>query len=330
MIDRRTALTGLGLGIAAPALARPATPAAAADTAGVPAAEPDEWVALWPGPVPGAPSSLPQEQVVERSTDPVRPDRIMQAIARPRMAVFRPDRPGGAAVLIAPGGGYSHVVIDKEGFEMGRWLAARGITAFVLFYRLPHHGWASGPDTPLADAQRALRILRQRHAQYGYDPQRISIMGFSAGGHVAATLATRFAAPVYAAIDAADALPARPDAAALIYPVISMHPELAHPGSRERLLGATPPAALELAHSPDHHVPVDAPPFFLLHAEDDRAVPVGNTLAMRAAILARRLAVDTHLYASGGHGFGISRAAGKPVAGWPQLWHAWAQAAGVA
>lgn len=317
LIDRRTAIAGIGLVTAAPALARPAP---------APVGEPAEWVDLWPGDPPGSPARLPEERIVERSADPARPDRIMQAIVRPRMAVFRPQRPDGSAVLIAPGGGYSHVVIDKEGFEMGRWLAARGITAFVLFYRLPHQGWASGPDTPLADAQRAMRLIRHGHAQWGLDPQRIGVMGFSAGGHVAASLATRFAAPAYIPTDAADAESARPDTAALIYPVIAMRADLAHPGSRERLIGAGPPPALELAHSPDANVPADAPPFFLLHAEDDAVVPVGNTLAMRAALIARGIAVDTHLYASGGHGFGISRAAGKPVAVWPEAWHAWAGA----
>lgn len=328
MIDRRTALASLGLAAAAPAVAQavPAQPAPAADLD----REPAEWVALWPGAPPGAPEVLPAEQIVERSPDPARPDRIMQAIARPRMAVFRPERPDGSAVLIVPGGGYSHVVIDKEGFEMARWLAARGITAFVLFYRLPHQRWAAGPDTPLADAQRAMRLIRHGQAASGVDPGRVSVMGFSAGGHVAASLATRFAALAYAPLDAADGAPARPDAAALIYPVIAMRADLAHPGSRTRLIGADPPPALELAYSPDGNIPADAPPFFLLHAEDDAAVPVGNTLAMRDAAKARGLAVDTHLYATGGHGFGISRAAGKPVAAWPEAWLAWARARGVA
>jgi acetyl esterase/lipase len=307
-----------------------ARPAIAASLAAEPGNEPGDWVALWPGTAPGAPQPLPDEQVVERSADPARPDRIMQAIARPRMAVFRPASPNGAAVLIAPGGGYRHVVIDKEGFEMGRWLAARGITAFVLFYRLPHQGWAAGPDVALADAQRAIRLIRHAHADYVIDPARISVMGFSAGGHVAASLATRFAAQTYAPVDGADAGSARPDAAALIYPVISMRADLAHPGSRERLIGAEPPPALMMAHSPDENIPENAPFFFLMHAEDDDVVPVGNALAMRAAVKARGIAVDSHFYAEGGHGFGISRAGRKPVAAWPATWLAWAQAKGVA
>jgi acetyl esterase/lipase len=323
VIDRRTLMAGLGIG--AGAVLAPPVLAGSATTQ-----EPGEWIDLWPGSAPGAPVPLPAEQILERSSDPLAPDRIMQNIARPRMALFRPAQPNGAAVLITPGGGYRHVVIDKEGFEMGRWLAARGVTAAVLFYRLPHHGWAAGPDTPLADAQRAIRLLRASHGGLGVDPQRISVMGFSAGGHVAASLATRFAMQAYMPVDNADALSARPDAAALIYPVISMRADIAHPGSRERLLGAAFPAALELAHSPDANVPENAPSCFILHAEDDDVVPVANALEMRAALKAKGVAVETHLYERGGHGFGISRAAGKPVAAWPEAWLAWARTKGVA
>jgi acetyl esterase/lipase len=322
VIDRRALMAGLGVSAGAMLAAR--------QLAAAPVQEPGEWIDLWPGGAPGAPDPLPGEQIVERSSDPLSPDRIMQNIAQPRMALFRPAEPNGAAVLITPGGGYRHVVIDKEGFEMARWLAARGVTAAVLFYRLPHEGWATGPDTPLADAQRAMRLLRYRHAASGIDAQRISIMGFSAGGHVAASLVTRFAAPAYTPVDSADALSARPDAAALIYPVISMRADIAHPGSRERLLGAAFPAALELAHSPDANVPENAPSCFILHAEDDDVVPVENALGMRAALKAKRVAVETHLYARGGHGFGISRAAGKPVAAWPEVWLGWARAMGLA
>ena len=317
-------MAGFGVGAVAAALTRPAMALSA--PAGERLTEPHQWVALWPGAAPGQPVVPPAERIVERFADRARLDRIMEGVTHPRMALFRPERPSGAAVLIAPGGGYRHVVIDKEGFEMGRWLAARGITAFVLFYRLPHQGWAAGPDVALADAQRAMRLIRRDCTAYGIDPARISVTGFSAGGHVAASLATGFAKKAYAPIDSADRLSARPDGAALIYPVIAMDQPLAHAGSRERLLGAAPRPEQELAYSPNHNVPADAPPFFLLHAEDDDAVPVGNTLVMRDAIKARGIPLDTHLYAAGGHGFGISRAAGKPVAAWPETWLAWARA----
>ena len=287
-------------------------------------AAPSEVVPLWPNGAPGAPARL-SEIVTERSTDPARPDRAVYGITRPRLAVFRPAQSNGAAVLITPGGGYRLVVIDKEGYEIAHWLAARGYTAFVLFYRLPGEGWAAGPDVALSDAQRAVRLIRARAATYSIQPERVAAMGFSAGGHVCADLAARFATQTYAPIDAADALSARPICAAPIYPVVSMDPAIAHSGSRQLLLGPAPTPALEAAHSPDRNVAPDAPPYFLLHAEDDDVVPVDNTVRLRAALKARRIRVETHLFEHGGHGFGLRQAAGKPVATWPELWHAWAR-----
>lgn len=284
-----------------------------------------ETLTLWPQGVPGMPDPPPQERVTERSTDSSYRDRAIAGIVEPRMAVFRPDRPTGAAVLLIPGGGYRHVVVDKEGFEMSRWLSRRGITAFVLFYRLPGDGWAAGPDVALSDAQRATRIIRAEADRFTIDPQRVSAMGFSAGGHLCADLATRFALHTYDAHDAADTLSARPDGAACIYPVISMDPAIAHAGSRRLLIGEHASAQRERAHSPDHNVTPDTPPMFLLHPEDDGSVPVENSLRMRAALRAQGIPVETHLFASGGHGFGLRKAVGKPVEDWPALWLAWAE-----
>ena len=155
-------------------------------------------------------------------------------------------------------------------------------------------------------------------------------MGFSAGGHLCADLGTRFGVRAYEAVDAADELSAKPFAAAPVYPVISMSPGGAHAGSRERLLGAGPPLALEAAHSPDRNIPADAPPFFILHAEDDDVVPVENALLLRAALKAKGVPGETHLFANGGHGFGLRKAIGKPVAAWPDLWRDWARTIGFA
>lgn len=328
-IDRRSLIVaGLASTLTARAGAQTPPPVAVGGQTGdLP--QPAETIDLWPA---GAPGRLPQplaETVNERSTDPLVPDRAVFGITRPRMAVFRPDRPNGAAVLIAPGGGYRWVVVDKEGYEMARWLTARGFTAFVLFYRLPGEGWASGPDTPLIDAQRAMRLIRHRAADYAIDPERVSAMGFSAGGHVCASLSTRFAVPVYAPVDAADRLSARPLCAAPIYPVISMDPAIAHAGSRRLLLGERPSPGQETAWSPDQTVPADAPPHFLLHAEDDASVPVDNTLRLRAALAARKVPVETHLFAAGGHGFSLRKAVGKPVEVWPELWRSWAATVGL-
>lgn len=329
--DRRS-LLGAGLAVSLLGGARlaaqtPPPSASGAPPPGLP--QPNETIDLWPEGAPGLPARLPVEQVEERSSDPLIADRAVRGVVAPRLSVFRPDRPNGAAVLLIPGGGYRHVVVDKEGYEMARWLSARGFTAFVLFYRLPYDGWAAGPDVCLSDAQRAMRLIRHRHADFALDPERVAAMGFSAGGHLCADLSTRFAHRTYDPVDDADQLGARPICAAPIYPVIAMQTSHAHAGSRERLLGPSPTGALENAHSPHRNVPRDAPPFFILHAEDDDVVSVENSLLLRAALKAREVPVETHLFRHGGHGFGLRKASGKPVAAWPDLWREWARGTGL-
>lgn len=330
MIDRRSAILGtLASGLASSALGQTAPPRSAGAAAVAALPEPDETIDLWPHGAPGAPRHALVETIEERSKDPALTDRAVTGISRPRLVVFRPRIANGSAVLVAPGGGYARVVIDKEGYELGRWLAARGFTVFVLFYRLPGEGWAAGPDVALADAQRAMRVIRSRARDYGVYPERVAAMGFSAGGHVCGDLATRFDAHVYSPVDAADRLAARPDVAALLYAVQSMTPALAHPGSRDLLIGRGASNALALAHSTAHNVAARTPPCFLAHAEDDGTVDVENTIAFRAACKAAGVAVETHLFAAGGHGFGLRRAMGKPAAAWPELFLAWARTRGV-
>jgi acetyl esterase/lipase len=329
-LDRRSLIAaGLALGITARAGAQTPPPVATGKTQPPGLPQPVETIDLWPKGAPGPPPTPLVETVDERSADSLVTDRAVYGISRPRMAVFRPDRPNGAAVLLTPGGGYRWVVVDKEGYEMARWLAARGFTAFVLFYRLPGEGWAAGPDVALADAQRAMRLIRHRAGDFGLDPERVAAMGFSAGGHVCADLAARFAVRVYEPVDAADKLSAKPVCAAPIYPVVSMDPAIAHAGSRALLLGPNPTAELEAAHSPDRTAPADAPPHFLLHAEDDDAVPVENTLHLHAALKARKARVELHLFEHGGHGFGLRKSVGKPVEVWPELWRNWARTVGL-
>ncbi len=148
-------------------------------------------------------------------------------------------------------------------------------------------------------------------------------MGFSAGGHLCADLAARWDVTTYIPVDSRDALSARPFCAAPIYPVVSMDPAIAHPGSRSRLLGASPDPQQERALSPDTAVRTDAPPHFLVHAEDDRVVPVANTLRLRQSLRDRGVSADTHLFAAGGHGFGLGRRAPGNAASWPDLWLRW-------
>jgi acetyl esterase/lipase len=331
---RRRALLSAGMAFLASMTGRAASgltsPAGSAlPTTGMPHS-PVQRLDLWPSGAPGMPAAPPVEVLTERSTDSSVADRAVRGITHPRLSVFRPDRPNGAGVLLCPGGGYHHVVVDKEGYEMADWLAARGFLAFVLFYRLPGEGWAAGPDVALADAQRAMRVIRHGASGFGLAPDRLAAMGFSAGGHLCADLATRFELQTYEAVDAADALSARPFCAAPIYPVVSMRSGIAHPGSRRLLVGPDAGELLEAAHSPDRNVPVNAPPHFIVHAEDDASVPVENALLLRAALKAKGVPVETHLFRSGGHGFGLRGAAGKPVEVWPDLWRAWALSVGLA
>jgi acetyl esterase/lipase len=285
-----------------------------------------ETVPLWPGGVPGRGAALPAETLVERSAASSRPDRAVHGIADPRLLVVRPARPDGSAVLLCPGGGYRRIVVDREGHEVARWLADRGITAFLLFYRLPAEGWATGSDTPLIDAQRALRLIRAQAPARGLDPARIGVLGFSAGGHLAADLGARFASALQPPQDRFDEFPARPDFVALIYPVIALDGPLAHQGSREKLIGADAPADRARRHDPSFNVAANAPPHFLVHAEDDTSVPPGNSLRLREALKARGVPVELHLFETGGHGFGL--APGKPAAAWPDLFLAWVRAQG--
>lgn len=327
-IGRRSLLGFAATGIASAAFGQTSPPASGGPfPPGL--SQPTETIDLWPKGAPGAPATALVETVNERSTDTQLTDRAVFGISRPRMVVFRPARPNGAAVLITPGGGYRWVVVDKEGYEMGRWLAARGFTVFVTFYRLPGEGWAAGPDVALCDVQRAMRLIRARAGDYGIDPERVAAMGFSAGGHVCADLSTRFAQPTYTATDKADLLSARPFVAAPIYPVITMSAPFAHAGSREKLIGKNASADLERAHSPHLHMPENAPPHFIVHAEDDDVVPVENALLLREALRARKIEVETHLFTHGGHGFGLRKSIGKPVEAWPELFLGWAKAQGL-
>lgn len=318
MLNRReTLLAGMATGFLG-STARAAVP-------GTWPAYPAEEIDLWPGTPPGAPAVLPVEQVIETGNEQHH-GRMVKGIVRPRMKVFRPTKPNGAALLVTPGGGYSVIVIDVEGYQVGPWLSERGWTVFVLYYRLPGEGWANRADVPLADAQRAMRLIRSRAAHYGVNPDKVGALGFSAGGHVCGDLATRYDAKVYAPVDAADRLSARPAIAAPIYAVQSMSLPLAHGGSRDMLLGPNPSVETQRAHSPAHNVTAAAPPFFMAHAEDDTTVSVENTAEMRSALKAAGLNVETHLFAAGQHGLGLAGPTGEPARRWKEMFAVWAQA----
>lgn len=323
MFDRRSLMKlAAALAILRPAHADVAPPLPAVG------GEPEDVVALWPKAPPGGARTALKETVVERDNPYKLRDRAVTGITRPTLSVFPARNPTGSAVLIIPGGGYTRVVVDKEGFETARLLSGHGVTAFVLRYRLPADGWAGGSDAPLQDAQRALRLVRARGARYGFKSERVGTIGFSAGGHLAATLANRFDAKIYAAVDKADHLSARPDFAAYIYPVVTMG-EGAHTGSRDKLLGATPTPTAIAAYSAERNIGARHPPAFIVHAADDDAVPVENALKLFAALKTAKVSCEMHIFESGGHGFGLRGIAGKPVAAWPDLYFAWAGSHGM-
>jgi len=316
---RRALIGAIGL----TAAAAPAMAMAEGDLTNPPP-DPTEEIRLWPGRAPGAPFVLPIPHVADRTATSGFRDRFAEGIAEPILKVFRPARPNGAAMLIVPGGSYARVAMDKEGYETARRMNAAGITAFVLYYRLPKDGWDRRSDVPLQDGQRAMRLIRANAARYGIDAGRVAAIGFSAGGHLTASLSTRYAAEVYAPVDAADRLPARPDIVALAYPVITMTRPFGHPGSALNLLGENPSAEMIGAYSPETTVDARTPPTFLFHAVDDATVPVENSIAYLAALRAAKVPAELHIFEEGGHGFGIHLAQGKPASAWPDLLLAWA------
>lgn len=285
--------------------------------------DPVETLRLWPGAAPGGERVTATPQVTERSTDPAFHDRFARYTTDPILTVLRPDRPNGASLLLIPGGGYKWAVVDKEGLDCARVFAAAGVTCFVLRYRLPGDGWAAGPDAPLQDAQRALRLVRSQAAAHGLDPARVAVLGASAGGHLAGMLTARTDA-TYAAVDAADGVSHRPDLSILLYPVATMADPHVHAGSRLELLGEAPTAEMIARYSLERMDWTGRPPTFLLHALDDAAVPVGNSLQLLATLRAAGVPAEAHLFQEGGHGFGVRLIEGRPAAVWPELALAWA------
>ena len=265
----------------------------------------------------------------ERSGDVKKPDRAVRGIRSPTLTAFLPKQANGASLIIAPGGGYVREVIDKEGSEIAGWFAEHGVTVFVLKYRLPGEGHAHASLVPLQDAQRAVRLVRAEAAAWHLDPARIGFLGFSAGGHVAASLATQFARKVYEPVDASDSLSARPDFLLLLYPVISMQEPIAHQGSKGALLGAHPSAADVALHSCELHVQSSSPPTFLALADDDHSVLPENSLRYYQALTRAGVPAELHVFLRGGHGFALRGTAEEASRHWPELaWH-WLQALSV-
>jgi acetyl esterase/lipase len=226
-------------------------------------------------------------------------------VSVPTLIPFSPEKgkANGAAIIICPGGGYSILSMENEGYAIARKFNEIGVTAFILKYRLPSDSiMVDKTIGPLQDAQRAVQLVRQRAKEWGLNTDRVGIIGFSAGGHLASTAITHFDKAV---IDNKDNVNLRPDFAVLMYPVISFG-ELAHKGSKDNLVGKTPTSEMVELYSNEKQVTANTPPTFLVHAQDDRTVPVMNSVVFYQAMVKAGVKGELHLYQAGGHGFGLN------------------------
>ena len=241
----------------------------------------------------------------------------LSKVSVPVLWAFLPpqEKATGTAVIICPGGGYSHLAASHEGIDVAKMLNDWGVAAFVLIYRLPSD--STMPDKtigPLQDAQRAIQMVRERATEWNVDPKHVGIMGFSAGGHLASTAGTHF---TRAMIDNPHHTSLRPDFMVLLYPVISFSDSLTHKGSRENLIGKTPSAEKINYYSNELQITPKTPPTFLVHAKDDGTVKVQNSILFYEALQKNKVPAEIHLFEKGGHGFGMN----NPTS--PDNWMDW-------
>lgn len=208
----------------------------------------------------------------------------------PAITAYIPKHPNGTAIVMCPGGGYSHQATGHEGHDMAQWMNSLGITYVVLKYRLPH----GHDEVPLADAEQAMRLVREHAAEWGVDPQKVGIAGASAGGHLATTLATHYSSPE-----------TRPDFQVLFYPVVSMDAAKTHRGSRDNLLGKEATDEQVKKFSNELQVTKDTPKAFIMLSSDDRAVPPANSIDYYTALINNGVSATLHAYPTGGHGWGF-------------------------
>ncbi len=226
-------------------------------------------------------------------------------VSVPTLSVFIPKetKPNQTAVIICPGGGYTHLAFEKEGTKVAEWFNSLGIAAFVLKYRMPSDLTMKNKNIgPLQDAQEAIRYVRHNAAKWNIDPNKVGILGFSAGGHLASTASTHYDDHVY---ESAYKVSARPDFSLLIYPVISMENEITHKGSQTNLLGENPSKELIDSYSNEKRVTSKTPPTFLIHATDDTVVIPENSINYYLALKKNKVTAELHIYEKGGHGFGL-------------------------
>lgn len=253
-----------------------------------------EIIPIYDGAVPNSKASEVKEEFTQG---------MFRGVTTPTLEVFLPekDKSTGMAVVVVPGGGYGVVVYQGEGVSTAKELAKNGIAAFVLKYRLPNDATMDDKSIgPLQDAQQALKVVRENAAKWGIQPNKIGIMGFSAGGHLASTAATHFSEVL---VENSKGTSVRPDFQVVVYPVISMGNALTHPDSRKSLLGATPTEETVRKFSNELQVTEATPPTYITHAADDKLVDVDNSILYFEALRKANVPVEMHIYPKGGHGF---------------------------
>ncbi|TRX23982.1 alpha/beta hydrolase [Flavobacterium franklandianum] len=280
-------------------------------------------IPLWQN-IPGAIKSTDYKEEITKDDEGV--IRGMSKVSQPTLTVFLADQSSnnGTAVIICPGGGYTHLAINKEGYKIAKWFNGFGISAFVLKYRMPSDLTMKDKTIgPLQDAQEAIRMVRRNASKWHLDPNKIGIMGFSAGGHLAATVSTHYEDKVY---DSKDEVSARPNFSILIYPVISMQDGITHSGSKKYLLGENANNEMVEKFSNERRVDDKTPKAFLVHATDDKVVPVENSINYYLALKQNKIPVEMHIYENGGHGFGLG--VQETNINWPKACEKWMAANG--
>lgn len=258
-------------------------------------------ISLYGGAIPGA-KPTPADYVEENDLTKDGTDRFSK-VSKPELYVFKPQNPNGSAVIICPGGGYTILAFDKEGLKVAKRFQEIGVTAFVLKYRLPSDLIMKDKTIgPLQDALQAIYLVRKNAASFDVNPDKIGIMGFSAGGHLASSASTHFADMK---IENQENISLRPNFSILIYPVITFG-QYTHNGSVNRLLGENATEQQKKYFSSERQVTAQTPPTFMVHANNDKAVPVQNSLRFNEALVKNGVAAEMHIYQEGGHGFGLN------------------------